>query len=80
MRITWHERLHKQPHLRDFKQWPIIPLDTQSSKLRKHFLRNQQVITQVLDGKSLGDIARTFNLSQGRISQLLNHVLGGDTE
>lgn len=77
MPIGWRERLQDRPELRQWENWPVIPLDTVPRSRRTAFLRNQQVITHALDGHSLAEIAKQFNLSKGRVSQLMNRVLGG---
>lgn len=77
MSLSWRQRLQLQPALWHFQHWPRIPLDTLPAHTRKAFLRNQQVIAHALGGRSLAEIAQQFNLSTGRVSQLLNRVLGG---
>ncbi len=77
MRIGWQARLQDTPALRQWTHWPVIPLDAVPRSRRTAFLRNQQVIAHALDGRSLAEIAQQFNLSKGRVSQLLNRVLGG---
>lgn len=80
MRITWRERLVMQPSLRDFTKWPVIPIDTIPTKFQKRFLRNQHVVAQVLSkSEKLFTIANNHNLSPGRVSQLLDRCLGGQT-
>ncbi|MCW9012298.1 MAG: hypothetical protein OQL06_00830 [Gammaproteobacteria bacterium] len=77
MRIGWRERLQEQPGLRQIAQWPSIPLDTLPKQQRKTFLRNQQIVAQALEGVRFLQIAQRFNVSLGRVSQLLNRALGG---
>lgn len=80
MRITWRERLVQQPALWAFEQWPAIPLDSLARNRRKAFLRNQQIVAQVLGAEALERVARRHHLSRGRISQLLDRCLGGEAE
>ena len=80
MRITWKERLEEHPMLRRFDEWPIIPLDSLPRRKRKAFLRNQQIMAQALNSDKLKEVARKNYVSCGRISQLLDRCLGGDSE
>jgi len=64
----------------DFTQWPTIPLDNVPRKNRKRYLRNQQIIAQVLSGIPLYKVARLHQLTPGRLSQLLARCLGGNIE
>lgn len=80
MRITWRQRLEQQPKLTDFSRWPTIDRDSLPRARRKAFLRNQQIVVQVLNRDPFKQIARQHNLSIGRISQLMERCLGGDDE
>ena len=80
MRLSWQTRLIQQPGLRAFSRWPVIPRDTVPRARRAAFLRNQQIVAQVLGGASLQAVAHQHDLSPGRISQLLNRCLGGEAD
>jgi hypothetical protein len=80
MHIGWRERLQAEPGLRQIARWPMIPLDTLPATQRKPFLRNQQIVAQALAGAHVRQIARSFNVSPGRVSQVLNRALGGDQD
>ena len=80
MWMSWRERLVLQPELGAFDQWPRIPMDSLPRKYRKVFLRNQMIVAQALSGTDrFGEIARQHNVSRGRVSQLLNRCLGGES-
>ena len=79
MPITWRERLALEPHLWDFTLWPVIPVDSIKQNTRKAYWRNLQVIQALLNHIPANEVARRFNLTGGRVSQLLDRALGGDT-
>jgi putative transposase len=78
MRITWRERLEQRPILRNFRQWPMIPLQSIPRSRQRSFLRNQQIVSCALDGMDFETIARQHNVNPSRISQLLDRCLGGN--
>jgi hypothetical protein len=80
MRITWRERLALQPGLWEFRHWPVISLDHVPRSRRKAFLRNQQIVAQVLAHTPVGTVATQHNVTPGRVSQLLQRCLGGDED
>lgn len=80
MTLNWKVRLDQQPSLRDINNWPRVPLDSIAKSKQKAFLRNHTIIAQILGGQSLKATARLHNLSNGRISQLLNRCLGGEED
>ncbi|MCU7871758.1 MAG: Mu transposase C-terminal domain-containing protein [Candidatus Thiodiazotropha sp. (ex Lucinoma borealis)] len=66
------------PSLRDFNNWPDIPLSSVDPAYRSKFDRNKRIICAVLQGKRYARIALEYGLSKGRISKLLKKALGGD--
>lgn len=78
MFLNWRQRLAQRPILWQFDQWPQLTMDSIQKNRRKTFLRNQQIIVATLSGEQLKTIARTHNVSPGRITQLLNRCLSGD--
>lgn len=80
MFLSWRQRLAQRPTLWQFDQWPHLAMDSIQKHRRKTFLRNQQIIVAALAGEQLKTIARTHNVTPGRITQLLNRCLAGDEE
>lgn len=80
MRVSWRERLDRQPHLWAMDRWPQLSLDTIPRDRRQAFLRNRQIVAQVLAGQPLGEVAQHYRCSAGRISQLLDRCLGGEAD
>ncbi len=79
MRLSWRERLQQEPSLHDYRLWPTTALmDQIPDKHRKQFLRNQQIVAQVLQGIPIIQIVRHHHVSRGRISQLMRRCLGGE--
>ncbi len=76
MRLTWREQLSRNPHYRDFGNWPSIPTTYLKKSQRKLFLRNRLLIGEVLAGKPLKEAAKNAQLSIGRVSQILDRALG----
>lgn len=81
MRITWRERLQREPHWSDIKNWPTVDvLLGVPQKDRKAFNRNLSLIARVLTGTPQKQLATEFGISPGRVSQLLQRALGGDDQ
>lgn len=80
MRITWKDRLRENPRLIDVSAWPALDPSLIPHKRRKQYLRNVRVVTQVLSGVSVTEAAKVGGLSPGRVTQLLDRCLGGDSE
>ena len=78
MYLRWRERLQHEPSLRDINEWPLIECDVIPSSGQKNFLRNQRMVSLVLSGKRLMEVAKLYNLSCATISQLMERCLGGD--
>jgi len=80
MRISWRQQLLLNPHLCDFDQWPLIALDQVPKKDQKDFLRNKKIVAKVLAGHQLTQVAKEHNLSEGRITQILDRALGSEED
>ncbi|MCG7875168.1 MAG: hypothetical protein N0C90_02415 [Candidatus Thiodiazotropha endolucinida] len=78
MKTSWRERLNLDPDLRNFTDWPVIPTDSVSSTHQAVFLRNKEIVSKVLGGEPLQDVAADYALSPGSISQIMDRCLGGD--
>ena len=78
MRLTWRERLTREPALREFSEWPAITPSSLPRAHHKPYIRNQQIVAAALAGTPLKEIAAQHALSAGRISQLLDRCLGGE--
>lgn len=79
MYLTWRQRLQQCPEYMDFACWPALPIPDNLAE-RKALWRNQKIILAVLQGDLLIHVAQQFRLSKGRITQLLNRCLAGDSE
>lgn len=80
MRLSWRERIAQQPQWRDPGDWPLIDTDRLPAHKRSRFLRNRQIVVQVLDGQPMHEVAARHQVSPGWISQLMRRCLGGDEE
>lgn len=81
MRISWRERLEREPQWHDFSQWPVVNVErVVPVKNRRAFNRNRCVVARVLAGEPQNALAAEFGLSRGRISQLLQRALGGEED
>ena len=80
MFVSWRERLTAQPALWQFEQWPRLAIEGLPHPRRKLYLRNRQILAQVLAGQPLHSVARAHQLSPGRLTQLLNRCLGGEAD
>lgn len=81
MRISWRERLEREPHWCDFSRWPTVDVKLAvPAKRRSAFNRNRLVVARVLAGDSQKMLAAEFGLSPGRISQLMQRALGGQDD
>lgn len=81
MRLTWRQRLAAEPSLRDIARWPLLPVDTVPRARRRAYLRNLRIVARALAGDTtFAALAKTYGLSQGRISQLLDRCLGGESD
>lgn len=79
MYINWGERLSQTPTLRDWSTWPRVSMDMVPKEKQPAFLRNSEIAIKVLAGDNLREVAQIHNLTKGRISQLMNRCLGGDS-
>lgn len=80
MYLSPKDRLLLNPSLRDFSNWPDVPMDLIPKDKRKKFDRNKRIVSAVLGGKKYRVIAKSYGVSKGRISTLLHKALGGNEE
>lgn len=78
MSLTWHQRLHLNPHLADITEWPTVIDDDFSAPKRKIFRRNYRIAAAILNGLSIAEVAAQERLSRSRITQVMNRCLGSD--
>ncbi len=78
--MSWRQRLDQEPSLRSFSEWPAIDYSLIPPERRSVFLRNRRVVSKVLAGHTLRDVAQSDGLSTGRVSQLLERCLGGNLD
>ncbi|MEH6651140.1 MAG: hypothetical protein V7707_14030 [Motiliproteus sp.] len=79
MYLTWQQRLAEDTSLRDLANWPgIATYQCESSKYRRQFLRNQQIVARVLAGDKQSEVANAVGVSPSWISRLLSRCLGGE--
>jgi len=77
MYLNWRQRLEQSPHYYDLTTWSV-PCVPASRAARKAFWRNKTIVYDVLEGQPLSHVARRFQLSKGRITQLMNRCLAGE--
>lgn len=77
MQLTARQRLLENTELRDFSNWPEIPLTSIPKKKQKQFLRNQQVVSLVLRGIKYSKITAQTGVKPPSISRLLTRALSG---
>lgn len=78
MQLTWRQRLEQQPSLLVFREWPVIDALSIPAAKRRQFLRNQQIVAQVLANRPLKATARDHQVSPPFVTYLLNRALGGE--
>ena len=80
MHLNWKNRLEQQPSLRKFSAWPLLIIDTLPTVRRKPYLRNRHLVAQVLQGERIKVVAKTYGVTPGRVTQLMNRCLGGEDD
>lgn len=78
MRIPWKQRILNMPELADMRTWPLVLPDDIPVKARNLFLRNQNIVFEVLNHNKIKNVANQYNVSTARVSQLMNRCLGGE--
>lgn len=78
MQLTWRQRLEQQPSLLVFREWPVIDALSIPAEKRRQFLRNQQIVAQVLANRPMNTTARDHHVSPPFVTYLLNRALGGE--
>ena len=78
MYLTWRERLERHPELKDFGAWPIIDLDSITTRHRQQFNQNKAIVLQGLQGIPFVKIAKHFNLPASSITRKMDRCLGGN--
>jgi hypothetical protein len=80
MPLNWRARIEQQPSLWQFDRWPVITADCVPTGRRKIFYRNQKIVAKVLSGSPLKAVAKEHQITQARITQLLDRCLGGEED
>jgi hypothetical protein len=78
VKSSWRQRIIQTPELADMKKWPLVLPDELPIAIRKLFLRNQSIVSELLNHYEVKDVANRHNVSTARISQLMNRCLGGN--
>ncbi len=73
--ISWNEQLDRNSTLRDFSNWPSVPVEALPQNKRHVFLRRCQYVSTVISGLSVKRTARQFNVSASEIYRLLQRAL-----
>ncbi len=80
MRLNWQQRLESSPSYKKVNEWlEIDPCSLVASK-RELFIRNIKIVTKVVNGHSMKDVAREFNVSPAAVSKLLKRTFAGDAD
>tara|TARA_R110002111_G_scaffold181524_6_gene247066 strand:- start:2877 stop:4760 length:1884 start_codon:yes stop_codon:yes gene_type:complete len=80
MGLTWRGRLLHEPEWYEFKRWPFLDNQFLPAEKRQRYLINVRIVAAVLDERPLKSVAKTFNISLGRITQLMDRCLAGDVD
>ncbi len=78
MWLSWRQRLEREPRLWDYSNWPLPYTNALSKGARQGFLRNQLIVASVLKHEPLTHVAKRFQLTTGRISQIMTRCLAGE--
>ncbi len=78
MLVTWQEQLERHPALVDIQSWPNIALDALSKSKKKGYTLNYRIVSDVLGGMKIREVAQKFGLTSSRIYQLMNRCLSSD--
>lgn len=78
MYLTWQERISHEPGWRDIGTWPLADTDSWPADKKQRFLKNQIIVSRVLAGEALSEIANQTCLAKSTISKLMKRCLAGD--
>lgn len=80
MRMTWREQLKLNPRLQDSSNWPVIDPLSIPKKHRGIFMRNREIVAQVLACQPLKAIAEEHGIGAANVTRLMDRCLGSDGE
>ncbi|WP_336368300.1 hypothetical protein [Marinobacter sp. C2H3] len=80
MVLTWRERLFQEPEWTEFKRWPFLNSQTLPVEKRRRYLTNARIVAAILDGRPVKSVAESFNVTPGRVSQLMDRCLAGEED
>lgn len=80
MWMTWREQLKHNPQLRDPSNWPVIDPLSIPRKHRGTFMRNREIVAQVLACQPLNAIAKEHGIGPANLTRLMDRCLGSEGE
>lgn len=80
MELTWRARLLQEPELGNIQRWPFVDPHALTQTDRTLYFRNLRIVTAVLDGQKLQDVAQSTQVSMSWVSQLMKRCLAGDED